>query len=56
MDRAEPPPPRRLFEYSTRPCFYSAKRSERELGATCRPVRETLTDAIACFRERGLLG
>lgn len=52
----EPLLTRSFFEYSTRPCFFSAKRSERELGASYRPLRETLTDAIAYFRERGLLG
>jgi dihydroflavonol-4-reductase len=51
----EPLVPRSFFEYSARPCFYSAKRSERELGARYRPVGETLRDAIAYFRGRGLI-
>jgi len=51
----EPLLTRSFFEYSTRPCFYTAKRSEQELGATYRPLSKTLADAIAYFRERGLL-
>ncbi len=51
----EPLLSRNFFEYSTRPCFFSGKRSEQELGAVYRPLRETLRDAIAYFRERGLL-
>lgn len=51
----EPMLSRNFFEYSARPCFFSGKKSERELGARYRPLRETLTDAIAYFRERGSL-
>lgn len=51
----EPLLTRNFFEYSTRPSFFSAKRSERELGARYRPLRETIADAIAYFRARGLL-
>ena len=43
----EPMLSRNFFEYSARPCFFSGKKSERELGARYRPLRETLTDAIA---------
>lgn len=51
----EPMLSRNFFEYSARPSFFSSKKSERELGARYRPLCETLTDAIAYFRERGLL-
>ncbi|MBK7584259.1 MAG: NAD-dependent epimerase/dehydratase family protein [Myxococcales bacterium] len=50
----EPLLSRNFFEYSTLPCFCTGKRAERELGATYRPLSETLHDAIAYFRERGL--
>jgi len=44
-----------FFEYSLRPSFYSNAKSIRALGATYRPFEETLADAIAWFRERGML-
>jgi dihydroflavonol-4-reductase len=51
----EPLLARTFFEYSLRPCYYTGKKSERELGARYRPLDETLRDAIAYFRERGRL-
>lgn len=51
----EPLLSRSFFEYSARPCYYTGKRAERELGARYRPLSETLRDAVAYFRERGLL-
>lgn len=46
---------RNFFEYSLKPSFFSARKSERELGASYRPLAETLRDAVEYFRGRGLL-
>lgn len=46
---------RHFFEYSLRPSFYSNAKSVRELGATYRPIEETIRDAIAYFRGRGIV-
>jgi dihydroflavonol-4-reductase len=51
----EPLLAKNMFEYSVVPCYYSGAKSERELGATYRPIDETMRDAIAYFRERGRL-
>lgn len=45
---------RDFFEYSLRPSFYSNDKVKRELGATFRPLHETILDAVAWFRERGM--
>ena len=45
---------RDFFEYSLRPSFYSNDKAKRELGATFRPLHETILDAVAWFRERGM--
>ena len=34
----------------------SHDKAHRELGYTIRPLRESLTDAVAWYRERGWLG
>lgn len=46
---------RNFFEYSLKPSFFTARKSERELGASYRPLAETLHDAVEYFRSRGLL-
>ena len=51
----EPLLSRSFFEYSLKPCFYSNEKTLSELGATFRPVDETIRDAVAYFRKRGLL-
>jgi dihydroflavonol-4-reductase len=43
-----------MFEYSLKPAFYSNRKAITELGAQFRPFGETLRDAIAYFRGRGL--
>lgn len=55
--RTETPPllAREFFEYSLRPSFYRNDKARNELGATFRPIDETLRDAIAYFRGRGLV-
>ena len=47
---------RDFFEYSLKPSYYANTKSVRELGATYRPIDETLRDAIAYFRGRGMIG
>lgn len=44
---------RDFFEYSQRPCFFSSQKAINELGATFRPIEETVADAIAYFRAEG---
>lgn len=44
-----------FFEYSLRPSFYRNDKARRELGATFRPIDETIRDAIAYFQDRGLI-
>ncbi|MEZ4228232.1 MAG: NAD-dependent epimerase/dehydratase family protein [Polyangiaceae bacterium] len=51
----EPPVTSAFFEYTLRPGYYSNQKSVLELGATYRPFEQTLRDAMAYFRERGLL-
>lgn len=51
----EPLLTRTFFEYSLKPSFYSNEKARTELGASFRPVDETIRDAITYFRERGLL-
>lgn len=44
-----------FFEYSLKPSFYRNDRAVRELGATFRPIEETIRDAIDWFRARGVV-
>lgn len=46
---------RDFFEYSLRPSYYSNAKSVRELGASYRPIEESIRDAVAWFRERGMV-
>jgi dihydroflavonol-4-reductase len=51
----EPPLSRNFFEYGLKPNYYTNKKAVSELGATFRPLDETIRDAIAYFRKRGKL-
>ncbi|MEZ4430314.1 MAG: SDR family NAD(P)-dependent oxidoreductase [Nannocystaceae bacterium] len=51
----EPPMTKAMFDYSCRPVFYDNRKSITELGASYRPIDETIADAIAYFRARGRL-
>ena len=42
-----------FFEYALRPSFYRNTKAKRELGATFRPIEETVRDAVLYFRARG---
>jgi dihydroflavonol-4-reductase len=44
-----------MLDYSRKPLFVDNRRSIDELGATYRPIDETIRDAIADFRGRGLV-
>ncbi len=44
-----------FFEYGLRPSFYRNDKAKRELGASFRPIDDTIRDAITYFRERGLI-
>ncbi len=44
---------RDFFEYSLKPSFYDNTKSIRELGASYRPLDETIRDAVAYFRATG---
>lgn len=46
---------RNFFEYSLKPSFYSNAKSVRELGASYRPIEETIRDAVKWFEQRGAL-
>ncbi|MEB2310696.1 MAG: NAD-dependent epimerase/dehydratase family protein [Sorangiineae bacterium] len=44
-----------FFEYSLKASYYTNAKAIHELGATFRPVGETIRDAIDYFRGRGLV-
>jgi dihydroflavonol-4-reductase len=44
-----------MVEYSEKPLYFTNRKVVAELGATFRSLDETLQDAIAYFRERGLI-
>lgn len=45
---------RDFFEFSLKPAYYSNTKSVRELGATYRPIEESIRDAVDWFRSRGM--
>lgn len=51
----EPSMPRTFFEYSLVPSFFSNAKSTGVLGASYRPIEETIRDAIHYFRGVGRL-
>ncbi len=51
----EPEVTREYMSYALKAGYYSNAKATRELGATFRPIEETLDDAIAYFRSRGLV-
>jgi dihydroflavonol-4-reductase len=46
---------RDFFEYALKPMYFSNAKSVRELGASYRPIDESIADAVAWFRERGMV-
>ncbi|MEM9073986.1 MAG: NAD-dependent epimerase/dehydratase family protein [Myxococcota bacterium] len=51
----EPPLARAFFEYSLVPSYFDSRKSKSQLGATYRPIEESIRDAAAWFREHGML-
>ncbi len=51
----EPPLSREFFEYSLVPSYFDNGKSVRDLGATYRPIEDTIRDALAWFRTRGMM-
>lgn len=51
----EPLMTRAFFDYSVRPSFFDNRKSVAELGATYRPIEESIRDAIDYFVSRGRL-
>lgn len=49
----EPRLPQHFFEYSLKASFFDNAKSKRDLGATYRPIDETIGDAISYFRSVG---
>jgi dihydroflavonol-4-reductase len=45
---------RTFFEFTLKPAYFSNAKIRRELGATFRPIDESIRDAVAWFRARGL--
>ncbi len=43
----------RTVRYTSQLLYYDCSRAERELGWSRRPIRDTLQDAVAWFREHG---
>lgn len=50
----EPDITRNFFEYSLKPSFFRNDKAVRELGASFRPIEETIRDAVDWFRSRGM--
>ncbi len=46
---------RDMFEYTLRASYYDNRKSKDELGATYRPVEQTIEDAVDYFRGRGMV-
>ncbi|MEZ4337717.1 MAG: NAD-dependent epimerase/dehydratase family protein [Sandaracinaceae bacterium] len=44
-----------FLHYSLKASYYRNDKARRELGATFRPIEETIADAIEYFRDRGLI-
>lgn len=51
----EPLMTRAFFDFSVRPSFFDNGKSVKELGASYRPIEESIRDAIEYFAGRGLL-
>lgn len=44
-----------FMEYGVRPSFYRNDKARTQLGATFRPIDETIRDAVAYFRAKGFI-
>jgi dihydroflavonol-4-reductase len=53
--RGKKPELTRVFlDYASRECFFDSGKAKRELGVSFRPFEDTVRDAVADFRRRGL--
>jgi dihydroflavonol-4-reductase len=46
---------RTFFEFTLKPAYFSNEKAKRELGATFRPIDESIRDAVAWFRAHGMI-
>ncbi|GAB4199208.1 MAG: NAD-dependent epimerase/dehydratase family protein [Sandaracinaceae bacterium] len=46
---------RTFFEFSLKPAYFSNEKIRRELGVSFRPIDESIRDAVAWFRSRGMV-
>ena len=46
---------RTFFEFTLKPAYFSNEKARRELGVTFRPIDESIRDAVAWFRARGMI-
>jgi dihydroflavonol-4-reductase len=46
---------RTFFEFTLKPAYFSNEKIRRELGATFRPMDESIRDAVRWFRARGMV-
>ena len=44
-----------FFEYGLQSCFYDNRKAVEELGVEFRPLDDTIRDAIAFYKDRGML-
>ena len=51
----EPRVTREMLAMADKQMFYSSAKAERELGYTHRPARQAVVDAVAWFRDAGML-
>ncbi len=46
---------RTFFEFTLKPAYFSNEKVKRDLGATFRPIDESVRDAVRWFRDRGMI-
>lgn len=46
---------RTFFEFTLKPAYFTNAKAKRELGATFRPIDESVRDAVRWFREHGMI-
>ena len=46
---------RTFFEFTLKPAYFTSEKARRELGATFRPIDESVRDAVRWFREHGMI-
>jgi dihydroflavonol-4-reductase len=46
---------RTFFEFTLKPAYFTNDKAKRELGASFRPIDESVRDAVRWFREHGMI-